>query len=420
MRYSRIREGVTALAHWGAACCGPTGTLRVSMVAGLLCVFLHGAPVLAQDGGRPSTRDRETSEQRRPAESSDLVKENLERVSASAVQIKAVLIKDQGLLVELKRWVAKEAGDNGQVVEDSAVSDQGIFERLDQDLAFRSVATRLVQRYGYLLPSVNPDSDAAKEQDLILKERARRLVQIEGQEDAQSLQPRSEEKVERTSSCDPRRDADCDEAPAGRSKSRTPRRQAAPDTDSTLPVLPDLMSPGTVSPDDLARTLRAASGGEDGGAPLSPGADASFSLASNPMKRPQDGNGIGLATRPEMDGGGSGRNPLLDLFPSPGVDTARGGVATGKDTKNIVRLPGSRGGTDTKDLAPVVMEQKLNPYSDVPSLYDLYVQASPRDRNLDRFGLEMFRNGTREHECDSDGSAGRTGLRGRARRWAGD
>ena len=396
MRNRRTWEGVTALASWGAGRCCTTGTFRVSIAAALLSVFLHGVPVLAQDSGRPNTRDRETSEQRRPAESSDLVKENLERVAASAVQIKAVLIKDQGLLVELKRWVAKEAGDNGQVVEDSAVSDQGIFERLDQDLAFRSVATRLVQRYGYLLPSVNPESDAAKEQDLILKERARRLVQIEGQEDAQSLQPRSQEKVERTSSCDPQRDADCDEAPAGRPKSRTPRRQAAPDTDSTLPVLPDLMSPGAVSPADLARTLRAASGGEDGGAPPSLGVDASFSLASNPMKRPQDGNGIGLATRPEMDGGGNGRNPLLDLFPPPGVDTARGGVATGKDTKNIVRLPGSRGGTDTKDLAPVVMERKLNPYSDVPSLYDLYVQASPRERNLDRFGLEMFRNGTRD------------------------
>jgi polysaccharide export outer membrane protein len=396
MRNRRMPEGVAALASWVAACCGLTTALRVSIAAVLLCAFLQGVPALAQDSGRPSTRERDTSEQRRPAESSDLVKENLERVAASALQIKAVLIKDQGLLVELKRWVAKEAGDNGQVVEDSAVSDQGIFERLDQDLAFRSVATRLVQRYGYLQPSVNPDSDAAKEQDLILKERARRLVQIEGQEDAQSLQPRSEEKMERTSSCDPQRDADCDEAPSGRPKSRTPRRQAAPDTDSTLPVLPDLMSPGAVSPADLARTLRAASGGEDGGAPPSLGVDASLSLASNPMKRPQDGNGIGLATRPEMDGGSNGRNPLLDLFPPPGVDTARGGVATGKDTKNIVRLPGSRVGTDTKDLAPVVMERKLNPYSDVPSLYDLYVQASPRERNLDRFGLEMFRNGTRD------------------------
>jgi hypothetical protein len=126
------------------------------------CVIALGNATHAQDGGRPVSREHAPSDRYRSPESSDLVKENLERVAASAVQVKAVLIKDPGLLVELKRWVAKEAGDNGQVVEDSAVSDQGIYERLEQDLAFRSVATRLVQRYGYLLPSVNPDSDAAK------------------------------------------------------------------------------------------------------------------------------------------------------------------------------------------------------------------------------------------------------------------
>jgi len=41
------------------------------------------------------------------------------RVAASATQIRSVLVKDEGLMVELKRWVAKEATDNGQVVEDS-------------------------------------------------------------------------------------------------------------------------------------------------------------------------------------------------------------------------------------------------------------------------------------------------------------
>jgi protein involved in polysaccharide export with SLBB domain len=363
--------------------------------AALLGVVILSVPVRAQDSGRPDKRDQEIFDRRRPAESSDLVKENLERVAASAVQVRAVLIKDPGLLVELKRWVAKEAGDNGQVVEDSAVSDQGIFERLDQDLAFRSVATRLVQRYGYLLPSVNPDSDAAKEQDLILKERARRLVQIEGQEDAQSLQPRPTEKVERTSECDPQRDKDCDETPQSRTKSRMPRPQAPPDSEPSLPLLPD-----TVSPADLARTLRAASGSEDGNVPSSLGTDAAFSLASNPMRRAQDGNGVGLATRPGLDGAGSGRNPLLDQFPIPtGGDTVRGGATSSKDTKSMVRLPGNGRESAARDLAPVVMERKTNPYSDVPSLYDLYVQASPRDRNLDRFGLEMFRNGTREMDA---------------------
>jgi len=39
-------------------------------------------------------------------------------VAASADQLKEVLVKDAGILVELKRWVAKEATDNGQIVED--------------------------------------------------------------------------------------------------------------------------------------------------------------------------------------------------------------------------------------------------------------------------------------------------------------
>src|SRR5438046_9240220 len=56
----------------------------------------------------------------------------------------------------------------------------------------------------------NPDSDFAKEKELVLKERARRLVQIESQEDSESLRPqRNDRDLERTSACDPRRDEDC-------------------------------------------------------------------------------------------------------------------------------------------------------------------------------------------------------------------
>ncbi len=365
----------------------------------LFCAIGVGGVAHAQDVGRPVTRENAPSDRRRSPESSDLVKENLTRVAASAVQIKAVLIKDAGLLVELKSWVAKEAGDNGQVVEDSAVSDQGIFERLEQDLAFRSVATRLVQRYGYLLPSVNPDSDAAKEQDLILKERARRLVQIEGQEDAQALQPRPEQKVEQASGCDAERDTDCDAPPAKNARRKTPRPQPMPDSpEPNLPLMPDSMSPA-----DLARTLRAANGGDVGEQSSlgSLGAGGNLSLVSNPTKRAQDGMGIGPSMRPDSGmasagGASDGGSRLLDLLPpSTGADFARSGPSVGKEPK-IVRLPGTRGGEEARDLAPVVMERKVNPYSDIPSLYDLYVQASPRDRNLDRFGLEMFRNGTRD------------------------
>src|SRR6266481_6071936 len=119
---------------------------------------------------------------------SELTRDNLDRVAASAPQLKAVLVRDTGLMVELKRLIAKEASDNGQVIAEDDLTDAAVYERLANDVKFRSIATRLVQKYGYLRPTINPESDMAKEQDLVLKERARKLVQIEGQEDQAALQ----------------------------------------------------------------------------------------------------------------------------------------------------------------------------------------------------------------------------------------
>src|SRR5215472_82172 len=130
---------------------------------------------------------------RRKPELSELAEDNYSRVAASSVQIREVLLIDAGLLVELKRWIAKEASDEGRIVEDQSLTDQAVFDRLDRDQTFRSVATRLLQRYGYLLPKPNPDSDLAKQQDLIMKERVKRFVALEAEQDSQLLHPEKKE-----------------------------------------------------------------------------------------------------------------------------------------------------------------------------------------------------------------------------------
>src|SRR5467141_5275849 len=207
--------------------------LKESIVC-LALAFLFCAPAFTQ---QRADRQRKTSEQGRNdyggEQSSGLTQENLDRVAASAGQIGSVLVKDEGLMVELKRWVAKEATDSGRIVEDSNLTDQAIFERLEQDIAFRSVATRLLQHYGYLIPTPNPDSDFAKEKELVLKERARRLVQIESQEDAEALQPhRNDRDLERTGTCDPRRDEDCPQQSQAdrRRNTRAPEGMSYPET----------------------------------------------------------------------------------------------------------------------------------------------------------------------------------------------
>ena len=57
---------------------------------------------------------------------SELAQDNLDRVAASESQITAVLNANPGLFVELKRWIAKDAADRGQIVKDSDLTDSAI------------------------------------------------------------------------------------------------------------------------------------------------------------------------------------------------------------------------------------------------------------------------------------------------------
>ena len=103
----------------------------------------------------------------------------MSQVAASPAEIKTVLVKDTGLMVELKRWVAKDATDHGQIISEADLTDDAIFNRLETDVMFRSIATQFLQRYGYLVPKVNPDSAAGKEQELLIAERVKWIAQQE-------------------------------------------------------------------------------------------------------------------------------------------------------------------------------------------------------------------------------------------------
>ncbi|MGH9679599.1 MAG: hypothetical protein ACRD4Y_06585, partial [Candidatus Acidiferrales bacterium] len=135
--------------------------------------------------------------------------QNFSQVAASASEIKAVLVRDPGLMVELKRWVAKDATDHGQVLTESDLTDFAIFDRLENDVEFRSIATLLVQRYGYLLPQLNPQSEMAKEQDLLRAERTKWIAQSQEEERAQARQ-KMEQEMQKASSCNDRPETHCE------------------------------------------------------------------------------------------------------------------------------------------------------------------------------------------------------------------
>jgi hypothetical protein len=155
---------------------------------------------------------------RTASEGGDLGADNLDRVSATAGQILEILNSDAGLMVEFKRMMAEDASAGGQILEEADFSENALGERLREDLRTRALATRLLQRYGYLLPKLNPESEIAQEQKLVLQERAQFLARAAERNDER----REGRAAELNAACDPQRQADC-EAPQGTmQKARAP------------------------------------------------------------------------------------------------------------------------------------------------------------------------------------------------------
>jgi protein involved in polysaccharide export with SLBB domain len=330
-----------------------------------------------------------------------LEKENSDRVAASPEQIREILVKDPGLLVELKRWVSGEATSNGQVVDDADLTDHAIFDRLAEDVVFRGVATRILQRYGYLRPAVNPDSELGKERELVLKERARRLVQIEAQEDAESIKrPGENDEVQRTTQrkgmCDPRRDENCDEGDKAPQRSRMgngePSAPGRPRSDSQAAPAPN----DSYSSDPILRTglnygpAEAATLGLENGSDASRLATVATSrdtLSSRNLPETRDGVTGGIASL------GASLDPssaLLNSKSTPSSDSMR------PNSDPTMRSRVSSSLQLEKDFSQGTIVHKQNPYADIPSLYDLYVQAPARERAPARFGIDILSNGLRE------------------------
>jgi protein involved in polysaccharide export with SLBB domain len=371
--------------------------VRTNLLTCFFAALVACCPVIAQQS--TSTRDgQQLSPAMQRQLSPEVGRENENRVAASPEQIRAVLAKNAGLLVELKHYVAREATSNGQLVDDADLTDQAIFDRLGEDIVFRAAATRLVQRYGYLLPDVNPDSEIGKQQELVIKERARRVVQIEAQEDAESLKPPSKEDgvsmSEARDACDPRNDVDCTGSPRRRSHRELAAPGESPAASPEIPTQPNQIAPLTQSP--LIQTeLR---GGSFSSATLG-GTDSKdlLRLAATDGSRDPFGSQPSPADMQRLAGllkGDTLSAPAIGAENSTDLEYARRNVSRVASSSSGRRVDSSFDRNGDSPQGGII--HKVNPYSDVPSLYDLYVQANPQGQTPRRFGLDTLSSGTRE------------------------
>jgi polysaccharide export outer membrane protein len=365
-------------------------------VAALLLTVTLAAPAAqSQQQSRQGAAQQSGSET--PARVSvrppDIISDNLDRVAASADQILEVLNKEPGLMVELKRLLAQDAGASGQILEESDLTDVSVAERLRSELRARVLATRLLQRYGFLVPRLNPDSDLEAERKLVLQERAQILARAAERRDTLS----DSSPAAQNAACDPRRFSECalpstlpldreslpvgPIAPGRVPRSSTPVQQAGdspqnemsrPDGTSVLPNQRSEYPASSGSTETVLASMRAGTNPQLNAAPNMPGYENRDSLS------------VPLTGQPDLE------SFSISQPEQPAVESRA--PRTGR---SFEPYSAERNAAPVSAVAaePVRMVRRPNPYADMPSLYDLYVQAGATNRPLERFGLDVFRKG---------------------------
>jgi protein involved in polysaccharide export with SLBB domain len=391
------------------------------------------------------------SRQQKPVSQSELARENMAHVAASTQQLALILHRDPGLMVEVKRWVARDATDHGQIIAETDLAEEAIFDRLEIDITFRSVVTALVQKYGYLLPTVNPDSPLAKQQELLMQERVKWITQNEEAERQKVLQEQ-EKALQQTQGCDPR-DANCTPQNA-----TTPYIQQLPQQQPGLNQLPEevpgmeppILEPPTgptpynappqrTAPGNDVTDLLRTSGNDSLYAQQAQGGNASGSGYGQDSEEGQGGGGQRRSSSGGMgmQGQGARGDEFADLslssdFPGEAFSQMYGNTNPNSGGYSMGSSPsygdgsygngaygngsyGAGSGSTSYDLRnnnaivrenmrrareSTVPNQRLvrqpNPYREIPSLYDMYLQASARPPAVERFGMQVFENGTRD------------------------
>jgi protein involved in polysaccharide export with SLBB domain len=345
--------------------------------------------------------------------SSELGKDNLSLAAASSAQIKVVLLQNPGLMVELKRWVAREATDHGQIIGESDLTDDAIFDRLETDVRFRSTATLLLQRFGYLVPKMNPDSPAGKEQELLVQERVKWLAQDQEEE----LNAARQRAALGSESQTPQETTPLRNGPVGPNQQSLPQgnrglleRTQLTQGDEQVPTDFSLLGLNDGADrflDNLEANRFGPLGRDDGSDRLLDNFEANpfGSLMPQPGATATGGQSASLVATAGSENPNSIQNTLIGAVPGSGTNGAgqfpnvssRGAVSEPFTPEFAARerIP-NRQYQNQVVLQSAEVTRARNPFSDVPSLYDIYQQANPHPSTPTRFGKDVFDNGTRD------------------------
>jgi len=320
-----------------------------------------------------------------------------EMVSLSADTIVSLLRKEPGLLLQVKRVLVRKAYEQGRLLDPNDLDDDALFRLIQEDSSVRVVITREIEDRYYI--RAKPTREEL-ERGLVLEPRPpqekggspeTQVARVKNQEDVfwsrheRTLEhyPEPEQYPTQPTTAPPSYPAQPtpENQPSGDTRRQIDRAQLQPPTDELYDGLPnDALTMPRVRPEELPGLLTASLNDRSVG-------------ASGRAAAPADGYSAGV------------NSPTLNM-PTSVLSRSPSGSSLDAPTRNrdqslrdMRSRSTSRPQWTPNDVREVQADQRglrhrPNPYADVPSLYDLYSQYSGMPAKVERFGLDVLRNGT--------------------------
>ena len=276
------------------------------------------------------------------------------QVSLSADTINGILKNEPGLLLQVKRMLAKKAAEQGRVLYVNELTDETTYRLIEESPVIRALATQEMVARGYI--TVRPTAQETQQQ-----ERQKQLADAEVRRQNLAID-REDQLLRQAASERSSRGQTTTEAPVPRET----------DVDTSAPIRPDQL-PGLLSTGMTGQQSAFGAGG------LSAAALSSGGLSS------------GLGAGGLSSGAGLGALEAGGMSLPSGMQNAD--TAPASRTQQVATIPRRPAMVETQpSAADRAIVHRANPYANVPSLYDLYAQARPATGPLQRFGADIFSN----------------------------
>jgi protein involved in polysaccharide export with SLBB domain len=340
-------------------------TRAFCFVTAFLAVIWFVPPVAAQS---PSNRTNENA----PNLPSRAERQAAELVSMSADKILEIFRDSPGLVLAFKRTLVLKAYEQGRLLDPESLTDAAVFDLVRTDANIRVLATQEIEKRSYVRAKPTEDEFAA----------GRNRKNGTDTADGDLAKAPISEKDYWKQRVDLERDREKE-----REQLRQQQQQSVPERNA-VPSAPS-------APVDRRREMlraQATQGDIDypSMAPINPGELPSLVAASELTGDGMSGSNAGAI---------SAAQKLRDNAALAAMSGA-GALATGNSNSDVPVESASlsRPRAQMPPLRPnyesPVIRHRANPYADIPSLYDLYSQVSRRSPTLDRFGMDIFTNGT--------------------------